>query len=202
MKPSNPTRPRHHPLRLVVGSLVAGLLLLAAGRALASDETSTLTASNPGLSFPNAYLSLGLGATSVGPMATVSLSVDVGPVLFMARASTAAQFTVLSPPASAIEDYSGLIGLLGREGLMRGYMAVGLGWANTTLRGEQLPATGDWSFPSYEMQRLTVLNVPVQVGFSADCGFAGIGLALFGNVNHVVPEVGVALTMSLGKMHD
>jgi hypothetical protein len=45
-----------------------------------------------------------------------------------------------------------------------------------------------------------VVNIPVQLGMSADCGFAGIGLALFGNVNPVLPDFGVALTVSLSKM--
>jgi hypothetical protein len=37
---------------------------------------------------------------------------------------------------------------------------------------------------------------------SADCGFAGIGLALVGNVNSVLSDLGLVLTVSLGKMHE
>jgi len=136
----------------------------------------------------------------IGPMATLSLSVDVGSVLLMARASAASDLAILSPPKSAMQDYSGLIGLVGREGPVRGYIAAGLGLANITRRGNEVGGSDSW--PYYAELHDQVVNVPVQLGVSADLGSAGIGLALFGNVNSVLPDLGFALTISLGKLHD
>jgi hypothetical protein len=75
MKPLKPSRPvGRRQTRFNIGSLFAVLALLGAGRAFAGDQSSTLTAAGSGGSLPNAYLSLGLGATEIGPMATLSLS--------------------------------------------------------------------------------------------------------------------------------
>ena len=73
--------------------------------------------------------------------------------------------------------------------------------ASITRRGNEINPGETW-FPSYEMLYDNVVNVPVQVGVSADCGFAGIGLALVGNVNSVLSDLGLVLTVSLGKMHE
>ena len=203
MKPVNCLRHLgHRRIRLILGNLLLALALTWAGRAVAGDESSTLSAAKGGGPYTNAYLSVGVGgASNVGPMAMLTLSVDFASYLFLARGSSASDFAILSPPKSAIQDYSALVGKVWRSENTRAYAAVGLGLASITRRGNEINP-GETLFPSYEMLYDDVINVPVQVGVSADCGFAGIGLALVGNVNSVLSDLGLVLTVSLGKMHE
>jgi hypothetical protein len=52
----------------------------------------------------------------------------------------------------------------------------------------------------YDVRHDNVVNVPLQLGVSADRKLAGFGLDIVANLNEAVPDFGVVLTVSLGKM--
>jgi hypothetical protein len=189
----------------LLGHFLILIALASASEAAAGDESPALagTSTRP---FPNFYLSLGVGDTSIGPMAIANLSADWENVLLRVSASRTASFALYGPPAVAITDYSGLVGGVVRAGLVRAFAAVGIGRGATTRRGPQLPlAEGSSPFslstPQYEWVRYeTVVNVPIQVGVSLNSKYNSIGLDFVANVNREVRTYGIALTISGGKM--
>jgi hypothetical protein len=59
---------------------------------------------------------------------------------------------------------------------------------------------GSISYVDYDVRDDNVVNVPLQLGVSADRKLAGLGLDIVANLNEAVPDFGVVLTVSLGKM--
>ena len=123
---------------VVLGHLLILVAMAGASRAVAGDESSPLAATSA-LPSPDFYLSLGLGDTSIGPVAIANLSADWKNVLIRVSASRTTSFALDGPPAVAITDYSGLVGGVVRAGLVRTYAAVGIGRGATTRRGPRLP---------------------------------------------------------------
>jgi hypothetical protein len=195
-----------HRFRVVLGSLLAALALSGARYAFAGGESSTPIATFTGESSPNFHLSLGVGDTSIGPVAIASLSFDMAHFLFRARASRTTSFNLEGPPAVAITDLSALVGAVVRGGPVRFHAAMGVGVGYTTRRGPRIPP-GEGSSPfslapaKYEWVRYDkIVNLPVQLGVSLDSEHSGIGLDVVANVNREVSTFGVALTVSGGRM--
>lgn len=189
--------------------LLAGLSLLNGAPAFAGGETSTPIGTEPDESSTKTYLTLGMGGSSVGIMAMASLSLESGSLLLSARAS--ATFTLelavpdtdseTRPPKTTVTDYSILVGKTWRRHATLLYAEAGPGLARIARRGDRVfPGPGETFAPYYEMSSEKGLNLAFQAGAREDWSIVGVGLAIVGNVNSGESEVGLALTISLGKM--
>jgi len=159
-----------------------------------AGESSTHVPTGPAT---NIYLSVGVGgAPSLGAIATGSLFVDVASFVVAARTSKAPVLTILGVPDVSIQDYSALVGKVWRNPYARFYVTAGLGMATVVRRQDPTPG---WT---PQIERDHVVNLPLEVGASGDGAFAGLGLAVIGNLNRVQSDVGVVLTVSLGKLRD
>lgn len=200
---SHPWRSFGPGIRAIFASLLIGLALLYGDRAFASGGTSTPSGAEPDESSTSAYLTLGLGGSTVGLMTMVGLSLENGSLLISARKGATGTFEPIDPSKVVVTDYSLLVGKTWQRHGTRLYAEAGLGLAEITRRGDLVePGTGDTFAPYYRMSSDKALNVSFQAGAREDWSFIGLGLAVVGNVNSGLSEVGLALTVSLGKMHD
>ena len=212
----NPAKaPRLSPPRRILAAfacLFAGLILLNSVPASAAGETSTPTGTEPDESSTKVYLTLGVGGSSVGIMALTSLSLEMGSLLLSARASATGTLELgvpdtdsaeARPSKIALTDYSFLVGKTWRRHATRLYAEAGPGLARISRRGDRVfPSPGETFAPYYEISRENVMNLAFQAGAREDWSIVGVGLAIVGNVNSGESEVGLALTISLGKMSD
>lgn len=158
-----------------------------------AGESSTRAPTGPAT---NIYLSVGVGgAPRLGAMATGSLFVDVASFVVAARTSKA-PLAIWGVPDVSIQDYSALVGKVWRNPHARFYVTAGLGMATVVRRQDPTPG---WT---PQIERDHVVNLPLEAGASGDGAFAGLGLAVIGNLNRVQSDVGVVLTVSLGKLRD
>jgi hypothetical protein len=198
-----------HRILAISAFLLVGLSLLNSAPAFAGGETLTPTGTEPDESSTKTYLTLGVGGSSVGIMGMACLSLESGSLLLSARASATGSLEVGVPDTEsrpskiAITDYSLLVGKTWRRHATRLYAEAGPGLAKITRRGDQiLPGPGETFAPYYEMSSEKTLNLAFQAGAREDWSIVGVGLAIVGNVNSGESEVGLALTISLGKMYD
>jgi hypothetical protein len=198
--------PRHFPPvdRIAFVSLFAGLVLLQAGPVFASSETgsdepSTPDETEPDETSPRVYVTLGLGGATFGIAGMLGLSFESGPLLISTRVGSASPLDgggwvadTSGGPDSAITDYSALVGWSWhRPGYaLRAYAEAGVGMAKIERRQD--------SSSSHQMSTDKVVNLPLQVGAAEDWRHFGFGLAVIGNVNTVLSDVGAVITLRLG----
>jgi len=134
-------------------------------------------------------------------VAALAGSVELRHLQVTARMEVSSEFELFEPPPVQVEDYSLMAGWVGHDGGASFYAVAGLGVAEITRRGRQ-EDNGDAFviFPTYEMRHSEALNIPVQVGVTADASWIGIGAALVANLNADCWSAGLVVTGRLGKM--
>lgn len=145
------------------------------------------------------YLSLGLGAGTLGLSGKAEVAIFSGRWGLAFRLTEVTEFELFGPaPALTAGDIGGL---LVRELPRDVMLGIGLAHARGVERGRRIPGTGGFlSGADHERIEWTAVGVPFKVEIAFHGHFPlGLGVETFGNVNGHRSFVGFVLQLHLGR---
>jgi hypothetical protein len=183
---------RHSLYSYALVALAAAAAAPAAAQDAAAPPTET-AASGVGV-----FGALGLGVASSGFGGVLSLSVHSSRNAFVARASGASEFTLLSPSDTA-EDFAFLYGRVRERGA--GWLRAAVGPALVRVTRDGDPYDCVLFFCLYELEESYHPGLAFQAeAVWTPAGILGLGATAFANVNPEMSYAGLALGVHLGRV--
>lgn len=169
--------------------------------ALEPGSNSVHSTDSLGISSGGFWFSPLLGASDVGIVAGINLSLQQKHKLFSFRYMYNEEFSILGPlPLETLWDAGPMIGWTGKNRYGSFSVSSGLALTGGIKRGDFLFSSG-WFNSYYEQINFITLGLPIDCRLNwTPSRYFGIGLAAFGNINVKRSYSGVGLTLLIGKL--